>query len=261
MPIIAVENARLYYEVHGTGYPLIFIHGGGGNTMAWFQQVPYFAQAYKVITVDLRGFKNSICAPEFVHPQFFASDVRAIMDVEGLPHAAFVCQSLGAWAGLRLAVQSPERVTCLFINGSPTPAYSEQNWAVIKRANPIFLGDDFKRGTGVGWNRQTLRDYPELVFLYTQIKALNPPFNSLTMEDDSIKVLPADLEGYKIPTVIAGGSHDDFLNPQSHFHSASLIPDCGTYTFANAGHSTYFETAKEFNAVVDEFLKQHVSFS
>lgn len=261
MPIIAVENAKLYYEVHGTGYPLIFIHGGGGNTMAWFQQVPHFARAYKVITVDLRGFKNSICAPEFVHPKFFAGDMRAILDAEGLPHAAFICQSLGAWAGLRLAVQSPERVSCLFINGSPTPAYSEQNWAVMKRANPIFLGDDFKRGTGVGWNRQTLKDRPELVFLYTQIKALNPPFNSLKMEDDSVKVFPADLEGYKIPTVIAGGAHDDFLNPQSHFHSASLIPGCGTYTFADAGHSAYFETAAEFNAVVDEFLKQHVPAS
>jgi pimeloyl-ACP methyl ester carboxylesterase len=257
MPIVNVENARLYYEVHGGGYPLIFVHGGGGNTMAWFQQVPHFSKKYKVITVDLRGFKNSICAPEFVHPQYFAADMRAIMDAEALPHAAFICQSLGAWAGLRLAVQSPERVSCLFVNGSPTPAYSAQNWKLMERANPIFLGDDFKRGTGVGWNRQTLKDNPALVFLYTQIKALNPGFNSYTMEDDVNKVHPADLLGYKIPTTIAGGAHDDFLNPESHFHTASLIPGAETYTFADAGHSAYFETAAEFNAVVDRFLDRH----
>lgn len=261
MPTIEVENAKLYYEVHGMGYPVIFIHGGGGNTMAWFQQVPYFRDKYKVITVDLRGFKNSTCAPEHVHPVHFADDMRAIMDAESLPHAAYCCQSLGAWAGLRVAVQTPDRVSCLFVNGSPTPAYSEENWRVIQRANPIFLGDDFKRGTGVGWNRRTLKDRPELVFLYTQIKALNPPFNSRTMEDDSIKVHPGDLKGYKIPTLIAGGSHDDFLNPTSHFHTASLIPGAETYTFADAGHSAYFETADEFNAVLDEYLRKHVPSS
>lgn len=258
MPTIEVKDAKLYYEVHGTGYPVIFIHGGGGNTMAWFQQVAYFRDKYKVITVDLRGFKNSTCAPEHVHPVHFADDMRAIMDAEGLPHAAYCCQSLGAWAGLRIAVQTPDRVSCLFVNGSPTPAYSEENWRVIQRANPIFLGDDFKRGTGVGWNRQTLKDRPELVFLYTQIKALNPPFDSRTMEDDSIKVHPEDLRGYKVPTLIAGGSHDDFLNPESHFHAASLIPGAETYTFADAGHSAYFETADEFNAVLDDYLRKHV---
>ncbi len=138
MPFVEAKDARLYYEVHGTGYPLIFVHGGGGNTMAWFQQVPYFSRNYKVITVDLRGFKNSISAPEHVHPSVFADDMRAIMDAEGLSHAAFICQSLGAWAGLRVAVQTPDRVSCLFINGSPTPAYSETNWKMMLRSDAIF---------------------------------------------------------------------------------------------------------------------------
>jgi len=35
-PSTDVNNAPLYYEVHGTGYPVIFIHGGGGNTTTWF---------------------------------------------------------------------------------------------------------------------------------------------------------------------------------------------------------------------------------
>lgn len=175
-----------------------------------------------------------------------------------MSRAAFVCQSLGAWAGLPIAVRTPERVLCLFINGSPTPAYSEQNWSVIQRANGIFLGPDFSRGAGVGWNRETLKTHPDLIFLYSQIKALNPPFDSSTMMDDSIKLYPADFENYHVPTVVAGGSHDDFLNPQSHFHAASLIPGADTYTFKDSGHSAYFEQAGEFNEVVDRFLLRHV---
>jgi len=58
MPSTDVKDAQRYDEVHGAGYPVISIHGGGGNTMAWFQQVPHFAPDHTVITVDLRGFKR-----------------------------------------------------------------------------------------------------------------------------------------------------------------------------------------------------------
>ncbi len=262
MPYANTPDVNIYYEVHGDGYPLFFLHGGGGNSMAFFQQVPYFSKNYKVITVDLRGFKNSVCAPEHCHTQYFVDDIRAVMQAEGLSEAAFCCQSMGAWAGLRLAVQFPEMVSCLFINGSPTPAYSPTNWAVINRANPIFQNREFARGTGVGWNRLTLIDNPNRPFLYAQIKQLNDRKTSSivvqSMDTDVIKVHPADLVGYSTPTVISGGSHDDFLNPESHFHAASLIPGATPHTFADAGHSAYFEIPEEFNRVLGEFLKLHL---
>jgi pimeloyl-ACP methyl ester carboxylesterase len=260
MPIIENQGSKLYYEAHGSGYPVIFMHGGNGNTMAWYQQVPYFSRNYRVITVDLRGFKNSTCPPELVHPRFFPDDLRAIMDAEKLPEAALVCQSLGAWAGLPFAVKYPERVSCLFITGSPSPAFSEENWRTIDRAQEIYLGDEAKRNTEFGWNRQTIAERPAHVFLYSQIKKLNPlKFNSRTMQDDSVKLLPEHLVKYRIPTVVAGGAHDDFLNPRSHLHVATLIPGATAHTFAEAGHSAYYETPDDFNAVLGDFLSRHVS--
>ncbi len=260
MPQINVQDAKLYYEVHGDGYPLIFIHGGGGNTMAWFNQVAFFAQHYKVITVDLRGFKNSPCLPELAHPRYYHDDILAVLDAEGLKHAAFICQSLGAWAGLAIAVRSPERVSCLYINGSPTPAYSEENWRVLKKGSDVFMGGTFGRGAGIGWNRETLQSKPELVLLYSQIKALNPlpGFDSATMMDDTVKLHPEDFTNYRVPTIITGGAHDDFLVPGSHEHTATLIPGCATYTYAAAGHSAYFETPQAFNQVVAGFLNKHL---
>lgn len=261
MPYANTPDVNIYYEVHGEGYPVIFIHGGGGNSMAFFQQVPFFSKQYKVITVDLRGFKNSACAPANCHTRHFVDDIRAVMQTEGLSEAAFCCQSMGAWAGLRLALQSPEMVSCLFVNGSPTPAYSPTNWAVIHRANPIFQ-KGAERGAGIGWNRKTLIDNPNLIFFYSQIKQLNNQQTASlvvqSMDTDVIKIHPVDFEGYTTPTVIAGGSHDDFLNPESHFHAASLIPGAQAHTFADAGHSAYFETPEEFNRVLDAFLKQHL---
>ena len=90
MPTIQRDDAQLYYEVHGEGHPIVFIHGGGGNSMAFYQQVPYFRDRYKCITVDLRGFKNSPCPLDKAHPSHFPDDIRAILDAECIDRAAFV---------------------------------------------------------------------------------------------------------------------------------------------------------------------------
>lgn len=260
MPTVKTPDVNLYYEIHGEGHPVFFVHGGGGNTMCWFQQVPFFQRRYKAITVDMRGFKQSHCAPELVHPRYFPDDMLAIMDAEGIDRAAFVCQSLGAWAGLPLAVRHPERVSCLFITGSPTPAWSEENWHVLKTAGDTFNSGRLGgagRGDGVGWNRKTVKERPELFFLYSQIKQLNGPFDARTMQDDSVKLHPEDFADFSVPTFIGGGTHDDFLTPTSHLHVQTLIPGAQTYTFEDAGHSPYFETPDEFNQVAGRFLKQY----
>ena len=75
MPTIARQDATLYYETHGSGHPLVFIHGGGGNTLAFYQQVMHFRDRYRVITMDLRGFHRSVLAPGVVsHPADFPDD-------------------------------------------------------------------------------------------------------------------------------------------------------------------------------------------
>ncbi|KXO90490.1 alpha/beta fold hydrolase [Tsukamurella pseudospumae] len=262
MPYAPSGDIDVYYETAGSGHPLFFVHGGGGNTMCWFQQVPYFAERYRVITVDLRGFKNSRCPPEQSHPRHYPDDILAIMNAEGIDRAAFCCQSLGAWAGLPLAARHPERVSALFINGSPTPAYSPQNWEVLRTAGDTFnAGHGGNRGgddAAVGWNRTFVKEHPEVFFLYSRIKELNPGFDARTMQDDDIKLFPEDLAGFTTPTLMAGGSHDDFLTPTSHLHVATLIPGAVPHTFEESGHSAYFETPGEFNAVLESFLARHV---
>jgi 3-oxoadipate enol-lactonase len=55
MSTILVNNINLYYEVNGTGQPLLFIHGLGSSTRDWELQVQEFSRSYQVITFDLRG--------------------------------------------------------------------------------------------------------------------------------------------------------------------------------------------------------------
>jgi pimeloyl-ACP methyl ester carboxylesterase len=145
-------------------------------------------------------------------------------------------------------------------NGSPTPAYSEENWGVLKHGSDVFMAPHGGRADAIGWNRDLIQQQPAVHFLYQQIKQLNPSptFDSNKMMDDSIKLHPQDFQGYAVPTMISGGAHDDFLVPGSHIHTATLIPGTETYTYANAGHSAHFETPDEFNVVVDRFLSRFI---
>lgn len=247
-------GVRLYYETHGQGRPVVFVHGGGGNTLSWFQQVPHFARSWRVVTVDLRGFKNSTCAPEDVHPKHFPDDMRAVLDAEGIDKAAFVCQSLGAWAGLPLAVRHPDRVACLVLTGSPTPAYSERNWQVLRES-----GERFNSRTGQGVAKGFLSTefahrHPHMHFLYDQIRLLNGPFDARRMQDEVVRLHPLDFQGYGTPTLMMGGELDHFLTPDSHRHVATLIPGAELYSFPDSAHSAYFEEPDLFNRVVEDFL-------
>ncbi|MDM0033444.1 alpha/beta hydrolase [Variovorax sp. J22P271] len=248
------KGVKLYYEVHGEGRPIVFVHGGGGNTLSWFQQVPHFAKQYRVITVDLRGFKNSKCPVEDVHPRYFPDDMRAVLDAEGIDKAAFVCQSLGAWAGLPLAARHPDRVASLVLTGTPTPAYSEQNWKVLRESGERFMNRT-GRGVATGFLApHFIEQNPSMKFLYDQIRLLNQPFNARRMQDDDVKLHPQDFEGYRVPTLMMGGALDVFLTPDSHRHVATLIPGAELYEFLQSAHSAYFEEPEHFNRVVGEFL-------
>jgi pimeloyl-ACP methyl ester carboxylesterase len=255
MPFAKSASVQIYYETNGEGHAVVFVHGGGGNTLSWFNQVPEFSKRYRVITVDLRGFKHSKCPPDEVHPKVFADDMRAVLDAEGIEQAAFVCQSLGAWAGLPLAVQHPDRVTCLVLTGSPTPAYSEQNWQVLRES-----GERFMNRSSVAQSflpSLFIERHPQLHFLYDQIRLLNGPFDARRMQDESVRIHPQQFEGYRVPTLMMGGSLDYFLTPDSHRHVATLIPGAALYDFPQAGHSAYFEEPEHFNRVVGSFLKLH----
>src|SRR5689334_17087031 len=55
-----IRGFRMYYEVYGSGEPLLFIHGNGGSMKAFKQQVNFFAGKYKLIMADSRAQGKSI---------------------------------------------------------------------------------------------------------------------------------------------------------------------------------------------------------
>ena len=54
MTILSTDGADIYYELHGDGPPLVFIHGASGTHMSWWQQVAELRYHYSCLIYDLR---------------------------------------------------------------------------------------------------------------------------------------------------------------------------------------------------------------
>jgi pimeloyl-ACP methyl ester carboxylesterase len=255
MPYAKRSNASLYYEVHGTGPALVFAHGAGGNTQIWWQQVPHFARTHRVVTFDHRGFGRSQCALSDFHAREFAADLRAILDAAGIERAALVYQSMGGWTGLRTAVESPERVSCLVLSGTPGGVFTPKVLEAFARIGRIAAGEGIRGGPAVAPDFPARE--PELAHLYDQISALNPglpPGGLATLAQASVEA--AELAGFAVPTLMISGEHDQLFPPDVLKEAAAQIPGCRLVSFASSGHSPYFEAAPRFNRLVGEFLDE-----
>ena len=89
-------GCRVYYEITGSGPPLIFAHGLGSSHLPWWQQVPHFIDRYTCVTFAHRGYPpgSEIGVPD---PQDFADDLVALIEHLQLPDVRLVAQSMGGW--------------------------------------------------------------------------------------------------------------------------------------------------------------------
>jgi non-heme chloroperoxidase len=117
MPYISVgqENSGsidLYYEDHGSGTPMVLIHGYPLSGRAWDKQVPDLMKAgHRVITYDRRGFGKSSQPTSGYDYGTFAADLSTLMDELDLRHVTLVGHSMGTGEVTRyLGTRGSERV-------------------------------------------------------------------------------------------------------------------------------------------------------
>jgi non-heme chloroperoxidase len=127
MPYIEVGkensgNIDLYYEDHGTGKPVVLIHGWPLSGRSWERQVPVLLDAgYRVITYDRRGFGDSSKPASGYDYDTFAEDLHKIMTKLDLRDASLVGFSMGGGEVARyLGTYGTKRVSkAVFISAVP----------------------------------------------------------------------------------------------------------------------------------------------
>jgi pimeloyl-ACP methyl ester carboxylesterase len=107
---VQVRDVRLHVAEAGAGPPLIMLHGWPQHWWSWRHLIPAFAQSYRVLVPDLRGFGWSDAPSGDYAKSSPAADVLALLDAEGISTVRIIGHDWGGYLALLLALGHPSRV-------------------------------------------------------------------------------------------------------------------------------------------------------
>jgi pimeloyl-ACP methyl ester carboxylesterase len=263
--VLQRPDCGISYEVSGAGPALVFAHGLGGNHLSWWQQVAHFSATRTCVVFSHRGFAPSTPVAGGTAPDAYADDLEALLDALGIGEAVLVAQSMGGWTCLELALRAPQRVKALLMASSSGavdfrrlagPAAAEiARW--LEDA-PRALADLEARGVPAAGGERMAREQPALSALYAQISRLTPAAfrAAVGARIREMRTQPPErLRGLPMPVLFLTGDEDIVFPPAAGPALAALAPKGSALRVAQAGHSVYFERARQFNAALEEFLQ------
>jgi pimeloyl-ACP methyl ester carboxylesterase len=149
-----VNGLKMYYEIQGTGEPVVLLHGAFmAITDDWLLWINELAKTHKVIAVDMQGHGRTADIKRDITYENLADDVAGLLDYLKIDRADIVGYSLGAGAAMMTAIRHPEKVRKVVSISAPM---RRDGW--VKEANdawPSFNADMFK-GTPAETEREKL---------------------------------------------------------------------------------------------------------
>src|SRR5258707_5723149 len=115
----SVYGINLYYEIHGTGKPLIMLHGGFGTFEMFAALSPALAEKYQVIGVDLYGHGRTALTDRPIRFEHMADDIAGLIGHLGLEKADLIGFSLVGAVALQNCIRHPERVNKPLVISTP----------------------------------------------------------------------------------------------------------------------------------------------
>jgi len=256
-------DCRIYYEVAGSGPPIVFAHGLGGTHLSWWQQVAHFAPKYTCVVFAHRGFTPSSAVPGETAPDSYADDLAALIKELDLGKVSLVAQSMGGWTCLGYALREPANVRRLVmastagtINCAKLLNFSQafEDWLAHSKKS---FEDLQARDLSVAIGERMEREQPAFARLYRQINNLTPAdFREAVRKSlrQSWVQDPAVLARLTMPVLFITGDEDCVFPAAAADPLAAMAPNGRAARVPRAGHSVYFERAAEFNRIVGEFL-------
>ena len=114
-----VNGLSLYYSEHGSGEPLVLVHGGFGSGEMFGPVLAALANNRRVITVDLQAHGRTADVGRPLRFETMADDIAGLIGHLGLVRSDVMGVSLGAGVALRAAIQHPEAVDRLVLVSAP----------------------------------------------------------------------------------------------------------------------------------------------
>lgn len=261
---IDVPGGRLYHEVEGSGPPLMLIHGGLGSLRMWDEQVPAFAEHYRVIRYDARGYGRTETDDV---PFSNRADAAAVLAHAGAASCHLIGQSRGGSIALDFTLERPDLVSSLVSvagnaggsepelpAGVESPPWDEmerlweaKDWETLAELETRVWVD--------GWGQPSDRISPAL-----RRRVHDWILDNYRAEKNEGQPQPLDppaaqrLDELGLPLLVITGTSDDAQSLANSRHLASSVRGARLEEFEGAAHMVHLEEPERFNRLVLEFL-------
>jgi pimeloyl-ACP methyl ester carboxylesterase len=273
MIAVGTENSTsidLYYEDHGSGSPVVLIHGWPLSGASWEKQTAaLLAAGHRVITYDRRGFGRSSKPTTGYNYDTFAADLDKVLTMLSLADVSLVGFSMGSGEVTRyLGKYGSKRVRKAVLVGTlgpylvkaadnpegVEPGVFEGIRAAIRADRPAFLME-FLRNF-YNWDVTGGKLVSERVLEDNwNVAAGASPVGTLSCVDAWIEDFREDIPRNKVPTLILHGDADRILPPDATSRrQAKMIKDARLVELPGGPHGVLWTHADRVNAELVRFL-------
>ncbi len=262
MPYAERGGAKLYWEAHGRGEPVLLIMGLGVTLEGWSRIGPALAERYRTILFDNRGVGRSDAPPGPYAVSDMADDAAAVLDAAGVDRAHVFGVSMGGMIAQELALGHPERIASLVLGctncgGRDVVPPSREVAAVLGARATMSRAEAMWAMAPHVYDEHTPRARIEEDFA----RRLSAPvsaegyFAQLAGIRAWSGTLPR-LATIAAPTLVIHGETDQLIPPENGRVIASAIPNARLVMIPRASHMF---TTDRFDAALDavlSFLKE-----
>jgi len=272
MSTIKTNDIELYYEIHGSGPPLVLIAGVGYGSWFWHKIVPGLSKHYQVLVFDNRGAGNSEKPPGPYTVPMMAADTIGLLDGLGIKPVTLMGHSLGGFIAQELVIQRPDLVNTLILastnhGGMKVIPITPEAMEVLtnREGDPMEL---VRRGIAIacapGFLERKMEIVQELVH-YRLTNPVPPPqyqaqvaagAGMANLTEEQVK---GRMEAIQVPTLILFGEFDYVVPPGNADLMLKKIPAATKNILPGVGHIFPIEDPKATVEAIHAFLSSHPS--
>ena len=244
---IEIKKIKLYYEIHGEGMPLLYLHGGLSSSLDFSKYIPELSEHFKVITFDRKGHGRSIDDDEIFSFASMAEYTNLFLDKIGIRKAFVIGWSDGGVVGYHLASKYPSRVIKLIavsanylVEGMTEPSIewikNQMTVEEISRTYPS-VESDFKKLNPEPNNFQYFIDKTREMWLR----------NPYISKEDFIKI--------NVPVLLIAGDRDD-IRLEHMFEMYTLLKTSQLCILPNTTHFLFESSNEIVTEIIVKFLEE-----
>ncbi|MEM1659392.1 MAG: alpha/beta fold hydrolase [Candidatus Jordarchaeales archaeon] len=266
MPYAKVRDINMYYEVYGSGFPLVMIMGLGANTYWWDPYlIDEFSKHFKVVVFDNRGAGRTDKPAVDYTMKMFADDTVGLMDYLGIKKAHILGVSMGGMIAQEIALNYPERVEKLVLcvtapGGRVTVPPKPEAMALLTMDRSKLTDEQIAMETiKVLYPKEFIEKHPEIVKVSLErLSKYVIPTDAFMRQINAILKFDAydRLSHINKPTLVVSGGKDILVPPENGKLIAEKIPNAKLVIFEESGHGLITQERERFASLVIDFLKK-----